>query len=147
MNLPESVLVLAQNSAVFEGLRGGFRQEPAWPLLMKLLVGAAALFCLILLGVRVARQLSRKAADRPQALLYKAAAVLQLSHQEREDVRLVAERARLDEPAALLLSPANLAHGYREACAAEADETLHARLDALSQRVFQQPLPAKPQLP
>ena len=55
---------------------------------------------------------------------------------ELRDLRTVAAQAHLTQPAALLLSPANLAHALEAAQARQGDPQLRLRVDELSRRLF-----------
>lgn len=139
--------ILAQDVETLSSLRRGWEQrsttgDHGWLWWVAGLVGA------IIVLAAVKNLLARAKSGRAKSALSRlgeAARVLGLSGPERADVERVAQRARLPEPVAMLLSPANLAHAYARGFAETGEEQntgLRRRLDALSTRLFGQPLPA-----
>jgi len=107
------------------------------------LLGLAAF--ILLLGL-VARHYTRETVAAPASPDYLTLAVdlLGLSEQTRRDLRLIAQRAKLEQPAAMLLSPANLASAAARAFRPHDNPGLFERLEQLSRRLFGQPLPVPP---
>ena len=135
--------LLAQDD-ILRGLRSGLSSEPSagqWLVFVLCAVGLVVLLAVL------KRYFSREEVHRRPArtdYLAQAARALDLSHQQREDLARLATRARLPEPAALLLSPANLAYGISRAFTDGQEPALRARLDELSRDLFGQPLPPPP---
>jgi len=107
------------------------------------LLGATLL--VILLYTLLKRRPRRHVARGTDYMAY-GARLLRLDRSELRDLRTVATQACLTQPAALLLSPANLAHALGASQARRNDPQLRQRVDALSIRMFGSPLP-KPQQP
>ncbi len=75
-------------------------------------------------------------------LLAHSARLLALKRGELRTLRAVSTRAGLAVPAAMLLSPANLAHALKLALRAEDDPRLQQRLNLLAVKLFDTSLPS-----
>jgi len=104
------------------------------------IVGVVAFVLLVVVAARVFGRERGAAAQHQVDYLTIAVDVLGLSESERRDLQKIARRAGLQQPVAMLLSPANLAQA---AAAAEIEHDPHFRpwLDELCQRLFETPLP------
>lgn len=94
-----------------------------------------------LLGI-LSQILQRRQTGRSVDYLGRTARVVGLSRRELRMLRKVAKAARLRQPAAMLLSPANLAHGVALALPPQGKPRLRQRMDGICRRIFGQPLPA-----
>ena len=105
------------------------------------LVGLAAFFLLIHVAARCfARE--RHTRDEPQVnYLTLAVDLLGLSERDRRDLETIARLAGLEQPAAVLLSPATLAHALSAASTADRNSQLRVRIEQLCVRLFNAPLP------
>ena len=70
--------------------------------------------------------------------------LLGLSFRERHDLKTLARRARLPHPAAMLMSPANLAYAVEQATQTRNSRALRRRANSLSKRLFGVALPGVP---
>jgi len=73
--------------------------------------------------------------------------LLGLSESDRRDLKRIAKSAGLKQPAAMLLSPMNLARAAAATLATENDEELRGRVERLCVRLFDAPLPKPRALP
>jgi hypothetical protein len=128
---------------VLESIRDTLSAGPERTELTVFLVGLAAFLLLILLAARFWGRERRPAPERRVDYLTLAVDLLGLSEADRRDLQRIARRAGLAHPAAMLLSPANLARAAA-ALRAENDEELRARIEHLSLRLFDAPLPDIP---
>jgi hypothetical protein len=67
--------------------------------------------------------------------------LLELSEGDRRDLQRITRAAELKQPAAVLLSPMNLARAAAAAMNEEPDQELRGRLEQLCRRLFDEPLP------
>jgi hypothetical protein len=117
-----------------EDLRRGFQQECSNTHLA-VVMAIVALLCAGAVAIWLFRR--QPPTDiAPVTHLAKGARVLGLEQEELDDLRTVAGRASVPHPAAMLLSPANLAKAARAAKDAKADPALQERLDRLAQRLY-----------
>jgi hypothetical protein len=123
--------------AISDSMSGG--TSPIAILLV--LVAGLALVWLLLL---VARNFSSEPQHTPQApeLIEQALTHLNLPVEEADALRRVARRARLLAPAALLLSPANLAYAVDQARITPEETRLRQAVEQASQRLFGVGLPS-----
>jgi hypothetical protein len=119
-----------------EALRRGFHQETSQTHFLGVFV-AIAVLCGVYLVVRICR---RRPGRDDQLIrighLAESAHVLGLVQEELDDLRTVAGKASLSHPAAMLLSPANLAHAARAAQDGKMDPALQERMDRLATKLF-----------
>ncbi len=104
-------------------------------------VGVVGFIVLLLVA---ARYLNREAPreEEPQIdFLTLAVDLLGLSEEDRRDLQRIARATTMDPAAAMLLSPANLAQAASPLLKAGPDKGFRKRLDALSMRLFDSPLP------
>ena len=117
-----------------EALGRGFHDECSQTHFIAVLVAVAALGVVYVLA-RLYRRSPDEGVIRVSHLA-EGAHRLGLRQEELDDLRTVAGRASLPHPAAMLLSPANLARAARAAQAGRADPVLQERLDRLALRLF-----------
>jgi hypothetical protein len=137
-----SWLMLAEGEPVtrheaMELLRTGFYKELASNELIAYVAGAAALVALVIGQRRRPKPVPRR------DYLAEAVKVLGLTREERSDLLELAGRAHLSQPAAMLLSPANLAFALNRAPMDGPAGPLRNRLDALSRKLFGEGLPGE----
>ncbi|TWT46147.1 hypothetical protein RAS1_25950 [Phycisphaerae bacterium RAS1] len=98
---------------------------------------------LVVVAVAVVYILTRRRLPKQASLnaMKEVARVLQLGSQARRDIELVAGRAGVRQPAAILLSPANLSAAVRRGCNGLDDPSLTARMNELSVKLFGSALP------
>lgn len=133
--------------ALLDSIRNAFKTGPQSTETVGFLVGLLAFVVLIVVAWRVFSR-ERSAADEPQTdYLTLAVDLLGLSESDRRDLQKIAHRAGLDQPSAMLLSPANLARAASPALLEEHDRELRERLGGLCQRLFDTPLPDPRALP
>jgi hypothetical protein len=125
---------------VFAGLRSGFTTELASNELIAFVLGGCVLVALLALGLPYLTRRRKAKVERPDYLVL-ACRVLGLSHAERALVRRMAAKAHLSEPAAMLLSPANLAYAL-ERSSSGGEPDARERVDALCIKLFSRPLTA-----
>jgi hypothetical protein len=126
---------------LLESIRNALTSGPQANETMIFLVGLIAFVLLIMLA---ARFFSREAGPPKESqvdYLTLSVDVLGLSESDRRDLQRIAHRAGLEQPAAMLLSPANLAHAAAATLSVENDSGLRERLDRLCLRLFDVPLP------
>ena len=107
---------------------------------------AASLLLIIVLAHFFGRERRATAVPRVDYLTL-AVDLLGLSESDRRDLRRIARQAGLEQPAAMLLSPANLAHAATPLLRAANDGKLRRRIEQLSARLFDAPLPTAERLP
>lgn len=115
--------------------------------LIALLFVVVALIGLVVISIQIARARRRGRVGRGHEqgrLLPRALEALRLTRREARDVRQVAAAARLEHPAAMLLSPANLARAVAQALRERDDAALRQRMEALALKLFQTPLGRDP---
>lgn len=122
------------NADRLQAMRQGFQRDGARFDYALWIIGAAGAIGLIALVVRIAQ---RAQFSTHEDLLSRAAPSAGLSRADIRDIRLIAHRARLRYPLALLLSPANLQHGVNIAAQSHPDPKLQQRVDRLSRRLFE----------
>lgn len=133
-------LILGQME-VFEAIRSELRGDgqAAEQELMRLVLGGLGLMLLLALAPSL---LKRR--ERPQKTvdyLKIAVDVLELGEQDRRDLLRIAARLRSEHPAAMLLSPRNLARAVEHPEVSRGDPKLRERMNQLCMRLFGAPLP------
>jgi hypothetical protein len=111
------------------------------------LTGAIALVLLVFLAARFFARPPGDEAESRVDYLTLAVDVLGLSESDRRDLRRLARRAHLKRPAAMLLSPANLARAAAVTREIEDGDELRRRIEQLCVRLFDTPLPDPEQPP
>lgn len=134
-------ILLAQQE-ILDGIRVGMNAQPRIGDLIVFAIGAGALIALLVMARRCFGREGRRKPETRVDYLAEAAAILNLTQAEHEDLARLASRARLPQPAAILLSPANLAHAFNRGGPDRNDPKRRRRLDALSLKLFGQPLNA-----
>ena len=132
--------VVAQEE-ILEAIRRGLNTKPAIEQWLMLLLGAVCVVGLLFLARRYMNRDDQPKHEPARDYLSEAFTVLDLNHTQREDLRRLATRARLFEPVAILLSPANLAHALDRILDGQDDPALRQRYDTLSIELFGKPLP------
>lgn len=138
---PGQRVLLAQQE-ILDAIRVGMNAQPQTGELLLLAVGVGALIALLVVAWRCFGREERRRPETRVDYLAEAAGILELTRAEREDLARLASRARLSQPAAMLLSPANLAFAFERGFADTGDPELRRRVDALSFKLFGQPLSA-----
>ncbi len=126
---------------MMEHLREGFNSELASNELFVHMIGGVALIALLLL---VWQFFGRRKGPKPtprRDFLAEAMKAIGLTRDERADLFQLAARAQLQQPAAMLLSPGNLAYALSRAPAEGPEGPFRQRLDALSRKLFGEGLP------
>lgn len=106
-----------------------------------LIFGFVALIILIVVLPRLFRSGDRLTPEPRVDMLKEAANLLGLGAGERRDLALLAHRSQHDVPAAMLLTPANLAYSLMVANTGLQDARLTARIAALCEKLHGVPLP------
>jgi hypothetical protein len=114
---------------------------------LALLLAFGALVGLIVVLSRMFRSPEALAPLPRIDLLREAAEVLKLSAGERRDIGLLAHRCGHSQPAAMLLSPANLSHALALANSAHPDPRLTGHINSLCIRLHGVPLPGTRDVP
>jgi hypothetical protein len=125
----------------FRSLRTAFRAGPTGSQLRFVFIGLLVLALVVLVAARLIDRRSRRRAPQTVDYLKLAVDVLGLSESQRRDLQTLARRGQLDEPAAMLLSPANLEHAMRRIERGAADAELRSRINELCLELFDVPLP------
>lgn len=124
-------------SSVRETLNRGPQASDGW----SLIVAPAAIVFIAWLVTRLTRKPPEKPPQPAVDFFTLACNRLGLSPQERRDLKALAESGMISHPARIVLSPANLAQALR-ASAHLKDDEFRSRMEVLSQRLFNEPLPA-----
>jgi hypothetical protein len=129
---------------LLESIRDTLNTGPGSGEVLTVLGGALLLIVVIAAAARYFNSENRSGARQQVDIFRRAADVLRLTKEEREDVVRAAERAAVSTPASLLLSPANLALAAEWAVRGAGDPRLRERLNRLCVKVFSTPLPGAP---
>ncbi len=125
----------------FSAVRSTLSSGPHRTELILLIVGALVLIVLIALSARFFSRETRPA-DKPRVdYLTIAVDLLDLSEADRRLLQRIAAAAGLDQPAAMLLSPANLASAAAALLKRDPGSALRTEIDHLCTRLFDCPLP------
>jgi hypothetical protein len=142
MSWPGLILGQEPSPAAYEQMErlgSGFRSAPANNDLFAAVVGTVALLAVVALVLYfLGRRRRHKIKPRPNYLA-EAGRILGLTREERSSLKRLAARAQLPYAAAMLLSPANLAHALHRNAPGAGDVLLQSRVEALSLRLFGQP--------
>ncbi|MFQ5804987.1 MAG: hypothetical protein ACE5I3_00905 [Phycisphaerae bacterium] len=130
-----------------EAIRNALTAGPQTTETMVLLAGLVAVLLLIVLCARYFDPERRAVAEPQPDYLAGAVEVLGLSERDRRDLQRIARQAGLEQPVAMLLSPANLAHAAGPTLNTENDGELRRRIEHLCARLFDVPLPDPERLP
>ncbi len=121
---------------ILDAIQRGFQDTPGDQSLWGLMIAAVA-FVAVLVAARLMMRRSEAAPKRQRPdYLTVAVDLLGLSEAERKDLSFVAQMARMEEPAAVLLSPGCLGHAVAASLERRRDEELRGRMEELSQRLF-----------
>ena len=147
MNLPAIAAGPLANLGLNSGmqkLRQGFTVQATDSNIPAVVLTVIAL-CALVLGIDLIYRLSqRRPRTRRVDYLDRSTRVLDLSFRERHDLKTLARRAHLPHPAAMLLSPANLAYAVEQATQVQDNRALRQRMNRLSRRLFGVQLPQTP---
>ncbi len=139
-----TVLAGSDDFGPLQALREGFLNETAQTQLTVTLACAALLAATVAAVVRIASEKRRARLALRASYLRRATELLGLDRHTCGDLVCLAERAKLPCPAAMLLSPQNLAYAVNLARRCRPDPELEQRLDRLCRELFGTPLPDKP---
>jgi len=143
---PPSPGLLASNP-LLESISEALNTGPQAAESLLFLSGAIALALLVFLAARFFGRVPSDEMESRVDYLTLAVDVLGLSESDRRDLRRIARRAHLKRPAAVLLSPENLARAAAVTCEIENGDELHRRIEQLCVRLFDTPLPGPEQPP
>lgn len=132
---------LAAPGDFFNSVNSALRTGPALNASSLGLIALGVVIVAALLYARFRERREEPRAKPPMDLLAAAAHALDLSVQELQDLKRVAEQLQLAQPVAALLSPANLAHAAGRLADNAENRRLRAQLEALCQKLFETPLP------
>jgi hypothetical protein len=128
-------------NTLLDSIRGALTRGPQTSETIVFLVGLVAFVLLIILAARFYGKEGR-AGDHPRVdYLTLAVDLLGLSESDRRDLKRIARLSGMDQPAAILLSPANFALAAAPALRVGTDRELRQRLEGLCVRLFDAPLP------
>jgi hypothetical protein len=126
-----------------EALRKGFARQAGDSNLFAVLLVLLGLCVFVVLLDRVYRLLQPRRQGRRVDYLVQAGRVAGLSGGQVRELRRLATRAGLAQPAAMLFSPANLAYGVDRALRGTTRPGARRRMNQLSLHLFGAPLPPK----
>ncbi len=129
---------------LFQRLRSGFHTELASN---DLILYVLLFLGLLLLGLMIARLVLRPAQParvKRRDYLIEALRRLGLPRDERQLLKSLAARAALPQPAAMLLSPANLAYAFRRLPPEHRNAALYQRLNEIARGLYDKSLPEPP---
>jgi len=133
---------LLANQPLLDSIRNALNSGPDANETIVFLIGVAAFFMLIVIAARCFARDHRHLHDRRVNYLTLAVDLLGLSELDRHDLETIARLAGLEQPAAIMLSPANLARALATTSAAPQYDRLRKRAEQLCLRLFNSPLPA-----
>ena len=128
-------------SDLLESISRALSAGPERAEVLLFLYGAVGLIALILLLARIFGSESGAEVEPQTDYLTLAVDLLGLSESDRRDLQRIARAAKLTQPAALLLSPMNLARAVALTPETAHDQELRRRLEQLCLRLFDAPLP------
>lgn len=144
-DVPGWGLALAEHP-MLESIREAFSTGPDRNEVLALLAGLAALIGVIAIGARFFDD-DRKAAEKDSAqYLAKAIELLGMSEGDRRVLLRIADKADLEQPAAMLLTPANLALALDRAIAAGDSPEQTETVRRICVELFGCPLPPAPKM-
>lgn len=144
--LPIARGALLANNPFFESLSKAVTDSPSGDEVVYFWSGVGIF---VLVVVLIARSVYRRETPAPKPkvdYLTVASDLLGLSEAERRELQKIAKRAKLDEPASMLLSPQNLARAAGGALTGSAAIEARARVEGLAQRLFSEALPEAAQV-
>lgn len=136
--------LLAQGLTRAERLRAmgnGLKTAPSTSELLWFAFSVVALIALLLFMRMIFVKPESKPQRRGPDLFDRALRELDLPRADCEILSQVARSARLSDPAAILLSPANLAHALERLPVDNEGNTLRRQVNSVSLRLFERPLP------
>lgn len=133
--MSETLIIAQSTAADLQKLREGFLARPDTVEQLKFWGWVLAFLMLVWIAVVAARRKPKRV--KRIDLLTVAVDVLGLSESDRRTLLRIADRARLSEPASMLLSPANLAHAVASARACGGVPGLDETAARLSVELFQ----------
>ena len=133
-------MTLLAQFPLFDAMRETLANGPDESELRLFVAGFLGFVLLVLVAARWMNGERRRRTPPPPDHLTTIVDVLGLTEQDRHDLRVIAERARLGQPVAMLLTPRNFVEAVQEANRTGEDVELLARVDDLSQRMFGAPL-------
>lgn len=132
--------LLAQNP-MLDSIRATLSAGPNKTEIGLFVAGALTLLLLILLAARYFGHDGQRDAAPGIDYLTAAVDVLGLGESDRRMLQKIARKTGLDQPAAMLLSPENLAHAVAPLWRDRLDDTTRLRIENLCRQVFDAPLP------
>lgn len=138
---------LLARAPLLESIRETLNAGPQRAETLALCAGLIAFVLLIALAAKYFGHESRRAAEPRVDYLTLAVDVLGFTESDRRDLQRIARQAGLDHPAAMLLSPENLARAAAPTLNVERDAELRSRIDDICRRLFNMPLPDPEDLP
>lgn len=138
-----SILATDSVQQDLEKLRQGFLERPSGEQQLEFWGYVLAFLSFVAICVKIAMR--KPGAPKPPKkfdYLTVAVDVLGLSELDRRMLLRISSRAGLDQPAAMLLSPMNLAHALHEARTNGAPADVVATAERLCKQLFDSPLPA-----
>jgi len=130
------------NQALLDSIRDALSSGPDATESMVFGIGLLAFFLLISVAARCLGRERHTSHERRVNYLTLAVDLLGLSEAERRDLETLARLAGFEQPAAIMLSPANLARAVARTAAAPQHDRLHERAEQLCLRLFGSRLPA-----
>lgn len=120
----------------------GVSSPPSTSELLWFAFAVVAMIALLLFIRTIFVKPEAKPERRGPDLFDRAIRELDLPKSDREILTQVARSARLPDPAAILLSPANLAHALERLPTDNEGTSLRRQVNSVSLRLFQRPLPS-----
>lgn len=135
--------LLAQRTERLRQIGEGMQQGSSLSSFLMLLVGLVAFVALLMLARKYFGD-EQSPRDASPDFLHLACRELGLTDRERLALRELARRAGAREPAAMLLSPRNLAQALHKAGVRGENSTLPTAVSAICTKLFGTPLPELP---
>lgn len=135
------------NQPLLDSIRKTLTTQPDAGETLQLLTGMVAFLLLILLAARWFGHERRPTGESQVDYLTLAVDVLGLTERDRRELQKIARQAKLEQPAAMLLSPANLAHAAASVLKTDNHGEFRRRIEDLCTRLFDAPLPDPDRLP
>lgn len=132
---------LLANSPLLDSIRHSLTAGPDKTELTILAV-SVAVFLIVLVVVARYFNADKPKPPRPKVdYLTLLVDLLGLTEEDRHDLQRMARVIGMEQPAAMLLAPGNLAHAVRHPRLGPPEREFIKRMNDLSQRLFDQPLP------
>ena len=132
---------VSHRKALLDALGSKLRGGPDMVSMVLLFIGVVFLIAVIYIAVRRFGLEGSGHAERPRDLFADAFGILSLDTGEQSDLRYVAERSRMREPLAMLLSPRVFALAVDEVLRASPDPERYRRLATICRKLFDSRMP------